>query len=277
MNRSTRSAIAEQTVEIVRRGSYVLGDGRTVDLAESVRACLDGTRYFPADELERLRDNMLIRPADRTTVIEVINETTLAGIARVLSDGAGPVAALNFASARNPGGGFLAGSQAQEESLARSSALHASLRRATEFYDQHRTSSSSLYSDAMILSPACPVFRDDDGTLLEIPRSVTFITSAAPNAGAVADRRPEDLPLIPDVFRRRSEYVLALAAAHGHTRLVLGAWGCGVFRNDPRVVAAAFAGHLQGAWSGRFERVVFSVLDGSSSLETFRAFDDALS
>jgi len=31
-----------------------------------------------------------------------------------------------------------------------------------------------------------------------------------------------------------------LAAAHGYTRLVLGAWGCGVFRNDPEVVAAAF-------------------------------------
>jgi uncharacterized protein (TIGR02452 family) len=58
---------------------------------------------------------------------------------------------------------------------------------------------------------------------------------------------------------------------------VLGAWGCGVFRNDPRVVAAAFAGHLRrGPWSGRFERVVFSVLDTSPSRETFAAFQAAL-
>jgi uncharacterized protein (TIGR02452 family) len=130
----------------------------------------------------------------------------------------------------------------------------------------------------MILSPDCPVFRDDDGNLLDEPQRVTFITSPAPNAGAAADNRPEELPLIPEVFRRRSEYVLALAASQGYKSLVLGAWGCGVFRNDPAVVAAAFLGHLrQGAWSGRFERVVFSVLDKSPSGETVAAFQRAAS
>ena len=85
------------------------------------------------------------------------------------------------------------------------------------------------------------------------------------------------MPLIAEVFRRRSEYVLALAASQGSKRLVLGAWGCGVFRNDPAVVAAAFVGHLRrGAWSGRFERVVFSVLDTSLSKETLAAFERAV-
>src|SRR5262249_38608560 len=158
------------------------------------------------------------------------------GIARVLSEGEGSVAALNFASAKDPGGGFLNGSQAQEESLARSSALYASLLRGWEFYDRHRASPSCLYLDAMIVSPGCPVFRDDDGTLLEEPQLVTIITSPALNAGAAADNRPEELPRIPEVFRRRSEYGLALAASQGANRLVLGAWGCGVFRNDPAVV-----------------------------------------
>ncbi len=128
----------------------------------------------------------------------------------------------------------------------------------------------------MILSPGCPVFRDDAGALLDRPQEVGFITSAAPNAGAAADTRPDELPAIPDVFRRRSEYVLALAAAYGYRRLVLGAWGCGVFRNDPAVVAAAFAGHLRGIWAGRFERVVFSVLDSSPSRKTFAAFQSAM-
>jgi uncharacterized protein (TIGR02452 family) len=58
---------------------------------------------------------------------------------------------------------------------------------------------------------------------------------------------------------------------------VLGAWGCGVFRNDPRVVAGAFADHLlRGAWKGCFERVVFSVLDTSGSLHTISAFKSSL-
>ena len=129
----------------------------------------------------------------------------------------------------------------------------------------------------MILSPDCPVFRDDDGTLLENAQLATFITSAAPNAGAAANNRPEELPLIPEAFRRRSEYVLALAASQGYKHLVLGAWGCGVFRNDPRVVAAAFSDHLKrGAWTWRFERVVFSVLDTTSEQETFAAFRAAI-
>jgi uncharacterized protein (TIGR02452 family) len=278
VKRSTRKELAEQTVEIVERGSYQSATGRVIDIAASVRACLEATQFLPPEQLESLRQGVLGRqPEALTTSFEVVNETTLAGITRVLADGKGPVAVLNFASAKNPGGGFLNGSQAQEESLARSSALHKSLLRAWEFYERHRASPSLLYSDAMIWSPNCPVFRDDEGTLLEEPHLVSFITSPAPNAGAAADNRPEELAQIPEVFRRRSEYVLALAASKGYRRLVLGAWGCGVFRNDPAVVAAAFVRHLRrGAWSGRFERVVFSVLDSSASSETLTAFQCAV-
>ncbi|QEL13241.1 TIGR02452 family protein [Limnoglobus roseus] len=278
MKRSTRTELAKQTVEIVERGSYTTADGRVVDLASAVSACLTATRFYAPVDLARVRDDVLARPAvGFATAFEVVNETTLAGIARVLADGRGPVAALNFASAKNPGGGFLNGSQAQEESLARSSALYASLQRAWTFYERHRASPSLLYSDAMILSPGCPVFRDDNGSLLERPHAATFITSVAPNAGAAADNRPEETPLIPDVLHRRADLVLALAASGGYKRLVLGAWGCGVFRNDPRVVATVFADHLRrGNWAGRFERVVFSVLDTSAASETYAAFELAM-
>lgn len=274
MKRSTQREVAKQTVEIVERGSYELPGGRGIDIAESVRECLAGTRFFSPEDLETLRRTVLDRPPTGvTTAFEVVNETTLAGVARLLADGPGSVAALNFASAKNPGGGFLNGSQAQEESLARSSALYASLLTAWSFYERHRAAASLLYSDAMILSPGCPIFRDDDGALLDRPHRATFLTSPAPNAGAAADHRPGELPLIPDTLRKRAEYILALAASHGETRLVLGAWGCGVFRNDPAVVAAAFTGHLRGGpWAGRFDRVVFSVLDASPGRETLTAF-----
>ncbi len=279
MNRTSRMELAKQTVEIIEQGHYTTAKGRFVDISERLRTCLDATQFVPPEELERLRQDVLASPPEGTvTTLEVANETTLADIARVLAEGHRPVAVLNFASARNPGGGFLNGSQAQEESLARSSGLYASLLRAPEYYERHRTSPSLLYSHAMILSPGCPVIRDDDGTLLEEPQLVTFITSAAPNAGAALDHRPEEVPHIPEVFRRRCEYVLALAAAHGSKHLVLGAWGCGVFRNDPAVVVAAFINHLRhGAWSGRFEGVVFSVLDMSPTQETYLAFQRAVS
>ncbi len=274
VKRSYRAELARQTLTIVERGAYCSPGGRVVDIASAVSQCLDATRSYSPDDLERLRQDVLSRPAGwRATDIEVVNETTLAGLARVLSTGGGPVAALNFASAKNPGGGFLSGSQAQEESLARSSASYASLLRAEEYYRRHRASPSCLYSDAMILSPGCPVFRDDDGQLRDEPYLVTFITSAAPNAGAIAVNRPEESPRVPEVLRRRSELVLALAASQGYRRLVLGAWGCGVFRDDPALVAGAFSAHLRdGQWAGRFDRVVFSVFDASPVPATFLAF-----
>jgi uncharacterized protein (TIGR02452 family) len=279
MKRSSRAVLARQTVQIVEVGRYETPAGRTVNVAESVRGCLEGTEFFTPERLEALRHEVLGQPAvGLAASCEVANETTLAGITRVLTGGAERVAVLNFASAKNPGGGFLGGSQAQEESLARSSALYASLTRphVREYYERHRAMKSLLYSDAMILSPDCPVLRDDEGTLLDEPQLATFITSAAPNAGATADNRPEELDQIPAVFHRRTEYVLALAANHGYKQLILGAWGCGVFRNDPAVVAGAFATHLRGAWRGRFERVVFSVLDKSPEQEIFQAFQRAL-
>ena len=279
MKRSTRAELARGTVEIVERGFYRPASGRVVDIADLVRACLEATRYYPPEDLEQLRGKILGHPnTDHSTVFEVVNETALSGVARVLSLGQGPIAVLNFASAKNPGGGFLKGSHAQEESLARSSALHASQMRAWDFYERHRASPSLLYSDAMILSPGCPIFRAEDGDLLDEPRMAAFITSAAPNAGAAAGTRPAELAAIPGVFRRRSEYVLALAASQGYRQLVLGAWGCGVFRNDPGVVAESFAAHLKhGSWSGRFDRVVFSVLDTSPSQSTLTAFRRAFS
>jgi uncharacterized protein (TIGR02452 family) len=289
MNRASRVQIAKETLEILERGAYRSAAGRDVDIAEALRSCIAGTVLFSPEDLERLKAAVLARPAEGgepETAIEVVNETTLEGVARLSqprssADGGTnevrllpKVAALNFASAKNPGGGFLNGSQAQEESLARSSGLHASLVREQAFYERHRASSSLLYTDAMILSPHCPVFRRDDGSLLDSPGAVAFITSPAPNAGAMTDTRGPELERVPDVLRARSEYVLALAASQGYERLVLGAWGCGVFGNDPKLVADCFMSHLRGPWRGRFERVVFSVLDRGEPPETFLAFEN---
>lgn len=274
MSRSRRASLAEETLRILDARAYRNGCGDSRDLSSAIEACLDGTRGYSERDAEPLRSELRRESAvGIPAVFEVENETTLAGLRRLLDADESPVAVLNFASAKNPGGGFLGGSQAQEESLARSSALYASLQRVPEFYERHRASPSLLYSDAMIHSPSCPVFRDDDGRLLDAPHLAGFITCAAPNAGAIADNRPHEADAISATLERRAEGVLALAAACGYRRLVLGAWGCGVFRNDPDMVAAAFATHLrEGAYANRFERVAFSVLDTSMSRRTFDAF-----
>jgi uncharacterized protein (TIGR02452 family) len=281
MRRDERRALAAETVEILERGWYADGSGRRVSIAGQLAAAVAGTRLWTPDQLTGLLTThggpfggRTPRAADSgsTGRVEVANETSLSA-ARRLTDGGDPVGCLNFASAKNPGGGFLNGSEAQEESLARSSGLYRCLVEAQDFYDFHRGQGDLLYSHRAIFSPAVPVFRDDRGGLLAEPYPVSFVTAAAPNAGAMRGDGPR-LERLPEVLSERAARVLALFAASGVRRLVLGAWGCGVFGNPPELVASVFAGHLGpgGAFRGTFDQVAFAVLDRSPGTPTYDAF-----
>jgi uncharacterized protein (TIGR02452 family) len=65
-----------------------------------------------------------------------------------------------------------------------------------------------------------------------------------------------------------------VAAAHNHRRLVLGAWGCGVFGNEPATVAAAFATALR--HSPWFDEIIFAVLDRQRAAPIYTAFTRVL-
>jgi uncharacterized protein (TIGR02452 family) len=210
-----------------------------------------------------------------STRFEVTSETTLEAARRLIQGGGlTGVACLNFASAKNPGGGFLSGSQAQEESLARSSGLYRSLNRTRAYYEANRYCETCLYTDHIIFSPEVPVIRDDAGKLLDEPYTVSVITAPAVNAGAIRSNEPEEVAEIGPVMLRRAGYVLAVAQANACEHLILGAWGCGVFQNDPREVAAIFADLLlgQGQYAGAFNSVVFAVLDRSDSRSVIQPF-----
>ncbi|MFD4372938.1 TIGR02452 family protein [Streptomyces sp. NPDC058486] len=261
--------IARQTEAIVAAGSYAAPDGRTVSLREDLAAALAGTRLYGPEPVP-------VTPGTgRAGRIDVTGESSLAAAGRMTAaDPGGPVAVLNFASARNPGGGYLNGAQAQEEALCRSSALHATLLRAPAYYEHHRSDRDTFYTDRVIHSPRVPVFRDDRGALLAAPFTVGFLTSPAPNAGVVRRSAPERAHLLPAALASRAERVLETAVAEGYRRIVLGAWGCGVFRNDPADVAGAFGALLtgDGRFAGHFDEVVFAVLDRASGTPTLAAF-----
>src|SRR4029077_16450700 len=99
---------------------------------------------------------------------------------RLVDDGKQPIA-LNFANGIHPGGGFLSGALAQEESLCRSSALFATLEN-DPMYEAHRIRPLPDSTDWVIYSPNVPVFRSDDGTALDNPWPLSFVTCAAPVA-----------------------------------------------------------------------------------------------
>jgi uncharacterized protein (TIGR02452 family) len=266
--REHAAALGQATRRILADGHYTTDRGTIVDLEPLIAQAGAGTRSYPP---EAGLPAQLAGP--HATAVEVTNESTLAA-ARRLADAGARVAALNFASARHPGGGWLSGALAQEESLARASALAPCIAN-DPMYERHERMRDALYTSSAIYSPDVPVFRDDDGRLLETPYCIAFITAPAVNAGVVLERDQSRRREISVAMRERIVRVLAIAATHGHDALVLGAWGCGVFKNDPAEIAGLFAAALRGPFAGAFAAVVFAVLDTSHERRFIGPFERA--
>lgn len=265
MNRVGRARFGQETLEIIDRGWYINPVGERIEIGKHVAACVERTILYTPEGLAEL--NIEHKESNEKTRYEVNNETTLEAAVRVAGEvKQEPVLALNFASAKNAGGGFLGGAQAQEESLARSSALYESLMSQPAYYERNRACGTCLYTDHMILSPEVPVFRHDNGELRNEPYRVCILTAPAVNAGAIQRNETEKTNEIDRVMRRRMEYVLNVALHHQYGTLILGAWGCGVFRNDPDRIAELFSNLLltDPRYRNQFRHVIFAVLDNDS-------------
>lgn len=268
MDAMALTGTAKTTLKVIEDGQYLAPSGQLVSIRAQTERALTGTVLYRPDEVAKLP---FPRKEGRAR-LEVTAETTGAAARRLCEEGE-RVVLLNFASARNPGGGFLRGAKAQEEDLARCSALYSSLITKPEYYEANRGQSSLLYTDHLIYSPDVPFFRDERLDFLERPFFPSVITSPAPNAGQVLERDAHARPQIHEALVRRARQVLAVAAKYEHRTLVLGAWGCGVFRNDPVEVAEVFANALDEC-GGTFARVVFAVWERSGdgpNLQAFRA------
>ncbi len=256
LNRKLASQLGHETLEILEQGFYLLSDETRVDLQPQLDFALEDTEEFPPE-----RSVSLPSVGEHATTFEVFNDTSLRAAQRLVEQGL-QVGVLNFASAKNPGGGFLSGARAQEESLARSSGLYTCLKD-KKMYAHHRSMRSCLYSDYVIVSSGVPVFRNDAGDLLPEPYLCTFLTSPAVNAGVVRKRKEAKWPEIEAVMRERIKKVLSLAAHYRCEALVLGAWGCGVFQNPSEMIAGLFSELLLGDFVGVFKHITFAVLDSS--------------
>ncbi|MCP4136952.1 MAG: TIGR02452 family protein [bacterium] len=277
ISRTKRSGLAEKTLRIIKQGFYTTKEGVKVDITtDHEQAIENSVLYRPGDFEDLIRDNPEDQRSDKT-IIEVTNESTLDAAQRLyLTKEYKNITCLNFASAKNPGGGFLGGSQAQEESLARSSALYATLIKHMEYYEFNRSAGDLLYSHHLVYSPQVPVFRNDKGDLLDDYYTVSFITAPAVNAGALKKNQPEKVPQIRSCMEERTANVLKTALYHKSDALVLGAWGCGVFRNDPAEVADIFYNALMNEkeFLNCFPHIVFAVYDRSKNKLVYNTFYD---
>lgn len=289
-DRRTRlKGITESTLDAIDDGHYTL-DGTTYDLSLSVKVSKQHTQYYAPDSMLSTWSNIPPppRPDNDSTNFSILEVSTLEGV-RLLSDALRPdspetsppkIGVLNFASAKKPGGGFLSGAQAQEESIARSSTLYPTLmtRTAQAFYTLHnRDPKGGYYSHAMIYSPGVAVFRDDAGGWVPLAL-VDILTSPAVNAGVVrttlhgrvAGAGVEDK--IEQAMRERMARILFLFETKGVRSLVLGSFGTGVFKNNVGTVARIWADLLIGddsRFKDSFDHVVFAVL-GKDTYEEFR-------
>lgn len=262
--RGAAARMGREALEIIHHRQYQSAQGRRVEIGESIDRAKRGTVSYPPEAA--LPDVS----RDKITRVTVRNETTIAAAERLLHAGMHPVV-LNFASATHPGGGFLAGARAQEESLARSSALFACLE-GQNFYQRHQKLDDPMYTDHVLYSPEVPFFRRDDQQLLDAPLLVSVITCAAPNLWQSEAWPPEKLALVPAAFQRRIRRILAIGAAHHHDAIVLGAWGCGAFRNDATTVAQIF-GDVVNEFAGAFAEIDFAIVDTSPKRETIGPFE----
>lgn len=276
-NRNIRAKNAQETLDIIEQGYYTISSNK-IQLKDSIKESLEATILYSPDSFASINEkvNRLLEEKRYETVISVKNCTSMEAAGELLHE-EGHIGCLNFASAKNPGGGFLGGSQAQEESLTRASALYPTLMKYfTEMYEYNRSQDNYLYSDYMIYSPDVVFFKDDKDILLKNPYKMDILTSPAVNIGAMMqNKRFAELEKAKEMMIQRIDKILSVFVSQGVNKLILGAWGCGVFRNEPMDIASYFAHYLtsNGKYSHAFEKIIFAVFDRSKDLGNVKAFE----
>jgi uncharacterized protein (TIGR02452 family) len=258
--RTKNASIAKETIKIIKEGHYTALSGAVIDLSEDFGAAIKGT-ILHQDPL----------PIQQYTVhvptFEVLNETTAQAAVRLMALGMTDIVGLNFASARNPGGGFLAGAMAQEEDLCRCSGLYACIKNKPMFYNDNILCDDTFYTHNIIYSPKVPFFRDQYNLFMENPFTLSIISAPAPN---LRNMESVDEKLVYNVLYERAVKIFQIAALYGHKTIILGAWGCGAFGNDAKMVANVFLDALKVVPA--FEHVCFACFDNRPDANVFETF-----
>ena len=250
------------TVEIVNQGHYVSESGK---------------EYVFPDEANMMRNTVFyeheihmgnFQQCDEQTIVEVQNIDCLYAGVQLREQGYNP-AVLNMASRRNPGGGVTTGAGAQEETLFRRTNLFRSLYQFAPYAEQYGIKCSHHQypldrNFGGVYTPDAIYFRDSEQkgyAFLEKPVSLSFITVAGMNrpdlttGGMIANHHVEPI-------KNKIRTIFRIGLVHGHDSLVLGALGCGAFRNPPRHVARLFHEVMdEPEFKDKYRRIIFAILD----------------
>ncbi len=278
--------IFQDTMEILEKGYYIT-DGKKIKLKLSRRQMEHASVYLPHD-IEKISESKEI---SHTIVmgrigVDCVNMDSFSlAVERcrecsylLKGKGENRILVLNLANPVNPGGGVRRGAKAQEEDLCRRSSLLLSLegREAWAYYSYNRNLHTYMGSDGIIITPDVEILKDENGNLLEDSVIVSVMTCAAPMVRRGLEGMSDEE--YREMVYKRITGMLKTAAYLGYKVLVLGAFGCGAFGNDARVVSDLFYKAIKEFdYDGMsavdfFRRIDFAVLDHSPDQYNFRQF-----
>ncbi len=257
MKKQKNIAILKETTEICQKGGYEK-DGRAVSLGLRPSQ-MSGARVFLPEEVRNLPCG---EEKERPCAFSCENRDALSLAHEKCKDKSysGRILLLNLASAVRPGGGVRDGMNGQEEDLCRKSTLLMSLESdaAKPYYEYNNGLNTRMGSDAVMISPCVAVFRDEKGELLDKPFTISVITCSAPNVRFGFEGRSEDE--YREMLYERIEGILRCAASLGYRNIILGAFGCGAFKNDAALVSDFFYRALTGPAGRGLIHADFAVL-----------------
>ena len=280
MRKQKNAEIFRETARYIKAGGYTTPSGRQIqfDFTEMLQQGRCFQRELPAASAPTIEGG--------TQVLVECNDCLVAA-ERLVKEGYNPVL-LNFASAGHPGGGVETGARAQEETICRRSTLTRSIysfdARYAHYYGQSLTSAEHypIVSEfSAVYSPGVTVFREGiDCLLMENPYNVAVVSCAALNLnGKYPIKLTPDghLPQAAiDITRNKIRTAFRIGLTYGHDSLVLGAFGCGAFRNPPAEIARLFHEVMEEPeFKNKYKLITFSIIEDHNSnnanLNSFKA------
>lgn len=218
----------------------------------------------PPTEVNPKCDNVQVADECRYSFTEA--DTISAAIAAHNENPNSRIAVLNFASFKNPGGGFMRNAIAQEESLCYCTNLYPALATHNkDWYEPHlKCLHKGMYENQSLLSHGVTVLASKPGKLLPTEEQFTIdvLTCAAPNWSSALEYGTLTDEELKAATRDRIKYVMRVFSNYDYDNVIVGAYGCGVFKNDPTVVVQAF---LKAMGMYKLKHVTFAVPDSKSA------------
>lgn len=260
--RNMRADVFKHTVFLVQQGYYFNEEQKKINFPDA-RTMMAGTEFYDSPQTVHHIPTMI-----NETIVKVENIDCLLAAKNLLNEGYHP-AVLNMASRQNPGGGVQNGAGAQEENLFRRSILFQSLYQFAPFasnFGLHKSKHQYPLDRNFggIYTPHATVFRgtEQDGyPLLDTPYQMSFIAVAGINRPALAS--PERIaPELVEPIKNKIRTIFRIGLLHGHDSLVLGALGCGAFRNPPSHIARLFHEVMEEKeFKNKYRLLLFAILD----------------